>query len=270
MYTFDSSEWLLSDVSFCKAVKRAFQQYVSGFYRSDDPVFNQHIRVKQNHTARVCHEINSIGKSLNFNTEQLAFAELIAWLHDIGRFEQFVRYGTFADAESENHAQIALRVIESEKMLRNVDDRHKEVILRSILNHNIPEIPGGEPAIIDFYSRLLRDADKLDIWRLTLEMNIFHTIRTEAMPPHYDIPERLMSCFSDEKAITLDHVQSFYDSILFRLSWIYDLNFNYSFEQIFKRKIVHQLVAKLPPSDTLEIIEIQANRFINKRISKEV
>jgi len=48
----------------------------------------------------------------SFQRRALAFAEVIAWLHDIGRFEQFDRYRTFADAESENHAQIALRVIE--------------------------------------------------------------------------------------------------------------------------------------------------------------
>jgi hypothetical protein len=248
----------------CKTVKSAFQKYASRFRKAGDISYNQHMQVKQNHTARVCHEIKTIGKSLNFNEEQLAFAELIAWLHDIGRFEQFDRYGTFADAESENHSEIAVRVIEREGLLTSLDTQLKEIVYRCILNHNIPIVPENEPEQIDFYSRLLRDADKLDIWRLTLEMNIFHTIKTETMPVRYEIPERLLLCFVNEKVISLDSVQSFYDSILFRLSWIYDLNFTFSVEQVVKRKIAEQLISRLPFSKAADVLGNQVITYLKQ------
>jgi hypothetical protein len=246
----------------CEGVKSAFHQYVSDFRKEDDMLYNQHMEVKEYHTACVSNEITRIGSSLSFNTEQLAFVEIIAWLHDIGRFEQFDRYRTFADAESENHSELAIQVIERLGLLKHVVRNAKEVIYRSIFNHNIPLVPENEPESIDFYSRMLRDADKLDIWRLTLEMNIFHTIKKEEMPSVYDIPENLSACFIEEKIITLDKVQSFFDSILFRLSWIYDLNFRYTFNQVVERKIAERLIAKLPQSAALDTIKEKVINYL--------
>jgi hypothetical protein len=253
--------------SFCAEIRDAFQKYASSFRRKVDVQYNKHMELKQFHTARVCEEINGIAKSLGFNSGQRAFVEVIAWLHDIGRFEQFDKYGTFADAESENHAEIAIRVIENKGFIDELDNHAREVIYRTILNHNIPRLPDDEPKTIDFYSRLLRDADKLDIWRIALEMNIFHTIRTGSMPTEYNIPEKLINCFNETTIITLDKVQSFYDSVLFRLSWIYDLNFRYTIKQVKKRKIADKLLAKLPPSEVLNSIANQVNLYMIAKIS---
>jgi hypothetical protein len=247
-------------------VKETFYQYASSFNKKGDPLYNEHMEVKLKHTSQVCLEINSIGQSLGMSDEQLAFIEVIAWLHDIGRFEQFDIYGTFADAESENHSEIALRVIENKGILRSFNQQNKEVIFRSILNHNIPQVPVEEPGIIQFYSRILRDADKLDIWRISIEMNIFHKIKTESLPDIYEVPYFLLECFKLDKTIHLDQVQSFYDSILFRLSWIYDLNFTHSIEQVLERKIAEKLVAKIPQSASLEAISKRITRYMHQQI----
>jgi hypothetical protein len=270
--TIVSKIYLDSPISISRAetekIKHTFSKYTSSFRKKDDVTYNEHIHVKVKHTSLVCHEITEIGRSLGFGDNQIAFIEIIAWLHDIGRFEQYDIYRTFADTESENHAEIALRVIESLNVLKNYDEHSREVIYRSILNHNIPKIPSEEPEIIKFYSQILRDADKLDIWRVSIEMNIFHQIKTESLPDQYDIPVALSDAFAHDRIILLDQVQSFYDSILFRISWIYDLNFTYSLQQVIKRKIIEKLVAKLPPSSTLESISGNVHRYINQQLSQ--
>jgi hypothetical protein len=264
----NQSERISLPLFHCNAIKEAFRQYTQSFHKSGNEGYNRHMEIKQLHTARVCEEITSIGYSLGFDAGQLAFAQVIAWLHDIGRFEQFDKYGTFADAESENHAEIALRVIENKCLLKDFDPTTRKVIYRSILNHNVPQIPDNYPNAIDFYSRLLRDADKLDIWRIALEMNIFNTIKTEPLPAEYTVPEKLVACFTEGKIITLDKVESLYDSVLFRLSWVYDLNFRYTIEQVIERKIVRKLLAKLPPSVKLDFIESRVNSFMIDKLSR--
>ena len=220
------------------------------------------MELKQFHTSKVCREINDIGASLGMSRNALNFAEIIAWLHDIGRFEQYHRYGTFSDAESENHAETGVRVIGQLQLLHDLPADLQEIIFQAILNHNLPNVPENIPENVDFYSRLLRDADKIDIWRVALEINIFHTIRNEKLPDHYDVPEKLFDLFRQHSIITIDQLSSFYDSILFRVSWIYDINFPRTFEIIRERKILENLLKKLPSSDTLKEIGNLANSYL--------
>jgi HD-GYP domain-containing protein (c-di-GMP phosphodiesterase class II) len=84
------------------ALKAWFSEYVK-IFRSEDPVTQQNMDMKEHHSRRVCAEIKEIGKSLDLNQEDLHLAEVIALLHDVGRFVQYARYGTFLDLRSEDH-----------------------------------------------------------------------------------------------------------------------------------------------------------------------
>ena len=91
-----------------KHLKIWFEKYVSGYY-TDDSEYNYPFRLKKNHTKRVCENIIMIGKAMNLSDYELILAETMALFHDIGRFEQYAKYGTFSDIASENHAKLSLR-----------------------------------------------------------------------------------------------------------------------------------------------------------------
>lgn len=251
--------------SYLDEIRDIFNKYANSF-RNNDAVYNRHMELKQFHTSKVCDEILDIGSSLGMNRAELNFAEIIAWLHDIGRFEQYHIYGTFSDAESENHSEIGIRVIRQLKILQDLPADRQEVIFQAILNHNIPRVPENRSKEIDFYSRLLRDADKIDIWRVALELNIFHKIRDEKLPDKYDVPEKLFDQFRKNSIITLDQVDTFYDSVLFRVSWIFDINFPRTFQIIRERKILENLLQKLPSSADLENIGKMVQTFLESRL----
>ena len=254
------------DTTLLIKMRQVFDNYTLSFRSEDDALYNRHIELKRDHTLRVCNEILKLGIALGMNSDQLAFAEIIAILHDIGRFEQFDRYGTFADAESENHAEIGIRVIESSNMINDLEPENQQILIRAILNHNIPRVPDNELPFIDFYSRLLRDADKLDIWRIVIETNIFHKIKAEILPPSYKVPSELFECFKQNRIITIDKVNSFYDSILFRIGWVFDLNFAYSIRVILNREIITHLLNKLPQSEALLQIQKLVQQYIQSNI----
>ncbi len=153
-----------------------FRNYVRDFY-SEDQKTQRNIRLKEGHTLRVCKEIVRLGKALkpNNNALRLELAETIALFHDIGRFEQFKTYGTFDDRVSENHATLGLKVLKATDILNRLTETERTIVYKAIEYHNVRKLPDyadeDENKNPDWllYSKLLRDADKLDIWRVVTD-----------------------------------------------------------------------------------------------------
>ncbi len=112
-------------------LKNWFANYVHTF-QYNEPEKQQNIDLKEDHTLRVCKEISNIGNQLGLNNDQLRLAEIIALLHDIGRFEQYARYDTFRDSSSENHAELGIRIIEKFGLFKSFDNTIKNIILRAL------------------------------------------------------------------------------------------------------------------------------------------
>ena len=72
------------------AAVKAFRAYTAGY----DPE-NTMIRLKIEHTFRVAYLCGRIAGSLGMTGGLLDLAWFLGLLHDIGRFEQVRRYGTF-------------------------------------------------------------------------------------------------------------------------------------------------------------------------------
>jgi len=149
--------------------KSWFAAYVKTF-QSDNPDDQRNIDLKEEHTRGVCKEILDVGNSLNLDNQDLQMAEVIALFHDVGRFEQYARYGTFADAESEDHALLGVKVLHKNSVLKILDQETRDLILRTVSYHNRAKLPEEETEErCLFFTKLLRDADKLDIWRVVTD-----------------------------------------------------------------------------------------------------
>ena len=83
----------------CQKVLDAFAEYTGHYDCSDGK-----IKLKIDHTYRVAGLCRRIASSLGLNDAEAGLAWVIGMLHDIGRFEQLRKYGTFSDAESIDHA----------------------------------------------------------------------------------------------------------------------------------------------------------------------
>ena len=149
-------------------MKTWFFNYVQTF-KHGDKNFQENIALKEKHTIQVCNEILSIGKKLGLRKNKLCFAEIIALLHDVGRFEQFARYKTFVDRKSEDHALLGIKILKTYGVLNEFDESLKSLIYQTIMYHNWKALPQKETETCLFYTKLLRDADKLDIWRVVTD-----------------------------------------------------------------------------------------------------
>ena len=78
--------------------KEAFARYTNE-YKADD----SRALLKIKHTYKVAQYCEEIAKNLCFSKDDVDVAWLVGLLHDVGRFEQLRRYGTFNDQKSVDH-----------------------------------------------------------------------------------------------------------------------------------------------------------------------
>lgn len=104
-----------------KNVINAFAEYVRNYDPSDEK-----IKLKIDHTYRVAGLCQSIVKSLNLSEADVDIAWLLGMLHDIGRFEQIRRFGTFSDADSVDHAEFGADLLFKEGLIRKFAEGYYE------------------------------------------------------------------------------------------------------------------------------------------------
>lgn len=231
-----------------------FNSYVKEFY-GDDSVVNQNIELKEIHTLKVAKHAVNIAKSLNLTDEEVNTAEIIGLFHDIGRFEQFKKYKTFKDYLSENHATLGIRILEENKILENLDDSRQRIIIKAIKLHNTKELPNNSNEEEALFCKLIRDADKLDIFRIIIEYererqnNPNPALDNLPFTPGYD--KELLEDVLTGRKINNNSLKNYNDRKLYELSWISDLNFPFSFNHIKDKKVLNTLINCLPQNEEI-------------------
>ena len=238
-----------------------FTKYVQTF-KTDYPDLLQNIDLKEGHTKRVVKEIIKIGEQLGLNEEELNVAETVALFHDIGRFEQYARYGTFSDNLSVDHAYLGIQILEQNHTFDNTDQHTKELIFCTIRSHNKPYLPVNVSDQCLYYTKILRDADKLDIWRMvTGYYNKKNGKRNDTLilnlPDTPGFSEEVYNDLLNESIVNIKHVRNLNDLKLLQLGWIFDVNFKPTAEYIKKHRFLEKIRDVLPASKEIsEIFEL--------------
>ena len=104
-----------------KNVINTFAEYVRNYDPSDEK-----IKLKIDHTYRVAGLCQRIAESLGLSEPDVDIAWLLGMLHDIGRFEQIRRFGTFNDAQSVDHAEFGADLLFKEGLIRKFAEGYYE------------------------------------------------------------------------------------------------------------------------------------------------
>jgi len=243
---------LVSDV---QRLQQWFTEYVATF-NDLDPEGLRNIHLKKEHTLCVvaCMEALAAGEGLDAG--ETLTARTVALLHDVGRFPQYRRWRTFRDSESTNHACLSLEVVRNEGLLEKLPAGERLLIEEAVLFHNLLALPEQMASPTDRFIRLIRDADKLDIWRVFLEYyQLPDEERASAVGLGFpDLPEVTPACLDAlvcGKVVRLDQARVLNDFKLLQISWVYDLNFATTRRLLLERNYLTQLASTLP--DDLEV-----------------
>ena len=239
-------------------LKRRFMAYAQTL-QPDDPAIQAMLQLKIDHTMRVCQEIITLGQQLDLPAPLLTLAEITAVFHDVGRFEQFATYRTFADRLSVDHAALGVTILRQCGLLHGIDPALHDVIYRVIAYHNRKAVPLPENDLCLFLTKLLRDADKLDIWHVVLEEYAKPSAQRNAdicmgLP---DTPELSAAACADllaRRMVDIRHLRTLNDFKLLQLGWMYDLNFSATFQALRERRYIERLRATLPATVVVQNI----------------
>ena len=249
-----------------------FTDFCASYTRSAEGDDRRNYLLKEVHTRRVREAAVAIATELGCDSADLLLAETIGLLHDVGRFPQYQQYRTFKDTDSINHATRSVQVIVEEDILNGIPFEEKNIIIRSVARHNIYQIPEGLEERESFFLRLIRDADKLDIWRVFLE---YYTLpegeRASAVglgfPDRPDCSREILDAITKGEMINLANVKTLNDFKLLQLSWVFDLNFSPTRRLFRERGYLKALASALPTDagvrNALSVIDSYLDRAID-------
>ncbi len=230
----------------------------------------ENILLKEKHSVRVAEEMRGIGEDLGLKHQDLFLAEAIGLLHDVGRFEQFVRYGTFVDAASVNHAVLGEEIIRTRDVLAGLDSPEKEIILAAVINHSRLHMPDNLDDRTLFFCRLLRDADKLDILKVMLDYYSRDEVYEDDavglhLPEGRTVSPLVLEDLREMRTVQAEHVRNRLDFKLLQISWVYDINFPPSMKRLMQRCHIGKLRELLPDdkdvNDVIRMAEEKARIF---------
>jgi hypothetical protein len=261
------------DDQLMQILRKWFREYAETFC-TDQGEIRETILLKRNHSKRVCGEIIRIGRRLGLLEDSLRFAEIIALFHDLGRFEQYFRYRTFVDFKSENHAVLSVKALKENDVLDGLNDTLKDLVYRVISYHNRPSLPDGETDTCLFYAKLLRDADKLDIWRVLTrhyrdsDGNSNSAIELD-LPNTPEISEKVYETVLNKTIVDFHDVQTISDFKVLQIGWIFDVNFKPTLNAVISRNYIEEIYSALPASEKVETIKKVVNHYVEKEFVGE-
>ena len=229
------------------------------------------IGLKLVHSQRVRRLAKDLALNLDLTERQVFLVELCGLFHDVGRLPQFKKYKTFFDAKSEDHAALSVKVLEKNKVLSDLRQEEQAYVLDTIFVHNkfsIPKIFKGQKLI---FAKILRDADKIDIWRVFDDYYKKGTGASDinlGLPPGKTISAAVLEDFESGKIARIEHVQNQLDFMVMRLSWLFDINYKQSLGIIAKRNYIQTIFQMLPEGREKEIVQKKINALLEEKLGR--
>lgn len=246
-------------------VINAFAEYVRNYDPSDEK-----IKLKIDHTYRVAGLCQRIAESLGLSEPDVDIAWLLGMLHDIGRFEQIRRFGTFNDVQSVDHAEFGADRLfkeglirkfaegyyeecelarsgneEAEQMIKNNEHHNKDTGLleMAIRQHNKYRVKEDLTERQRMFCDILRDADKVDIFKVNADipMEIIYDVTTEELKNGI-ITKEVLESFYKKETVLKSVRRSAVDHIVGHISLLFELVYKESYRQAKEQGYVYKLL----------------------------
>lgn len=229
----------------------------------------ENLELKRKHCYKVRDEAVVIAESAGLDKEDTDLARIIGLLHDTGRFEQYAKYNTFVDAKSKNHALLGIKIITQQEVLNGLAPELTGIIYSAIENHNRAAIYNNLPQRAELHSRIIRDADKLDIWRIVTNVYLDDTISNKKtinldLPDIPEISDKVYEAVMSGKIIKSADLQTVNDFRLLQIAWLYDLNFKKTAQLLVQREYIDLLFSVLPVTEKTTCLRKKINNDLQK------
>lgn len=252
-----------------------FEAYSTRFF-GEDPYINAHLRMKQEHIGRTCREILVLAEHLALDDHQKQIAEVVALFHDVGRFPQFAQYRTFNDAESIDHSHLGVEVLRQEGVLDVLRREDRQWVETAVEHHGRKSLPATLNGQALLFAKLIRDADKPDIFRVVIRLYRQYREDPAASLWELDLPDEPWYstdvCEAVMKGSLIEHsmMRTLNDKMLCKLSWVYDMNFAASLARLREERFLEQILSFLPATPEIERLGEKILAYVDSRVHQGV
>ena len=131
-------------------------------------------------------------------------------------------------------------------------------------------VPEGEETSNLFFMRLLRDADKLDIWKVVVDYYQEHPRRHSAtieldLPDPPTFSPAALACLKQRQMVNMASIRTLNDFKLLQIGWVYDLNFAATFRSLKEKRYIQQIAATLPQTaEVRQVVDLALNHVADK------
>lgn len=253
-----------------KLLKNRFADYVSAFI-SEDGILNPVLQLKLEHSEIVAREAYELSSDLHWAASDRLLASALGLFHDIGRFSQFSQFGTFSDAASVDHGKQGRKVAVESGLFSVLADFESDVLLNGIAHHNKREVPKGLPVKNLHFLSLIRDCDKLDIYRIVLasvKKDGFKDLSVMLPDVKLDrvVGYQMVEEFRRGRSCSFSCVETLGDFLLMQLSWIYDMSYEPTLRKVVDRGILNDLLANIEFRQKEHDVATLVSLFMDERL----
>lgn len=239
-------------------LKSTFREHVLKYDMTDVNIIR-----KLYHSYRVMELCLLLAKNNNFNKEATEISVLIGLLHDYSRFEQWSRFQTYSDINSIDHGNLAVKRLFKDGEITNycINKKYYDEIYDAIKYHNKYMYPNNLSDHNKIFCKVIRDADKLDIFYL---LGISNDLLKE---DEHDISAKIKEDFFNNKLLNRVDAKNQSDNILLSLAMVFDLNFEYSFKYLHDRKLIDKIFENIKDKEKFKIYFDYINDYIKNKIN---
>jgi len=207
--------------------------------------------LKRDHTLRVFDNALRITPNLALEPHLEFLTHLAALFHDVGRFPQYARFRSFDDRVAGNHGYAGVRLLRQSPVLAGLTGAARRTVLAAVGLHNRRDLPPKLPPEVDVAVRVVRDADKLDIFQVMLAHFApgapHDSVINLGLTPHTDrYTPAILARVQARRLADYSRMVWVNDFKLLLCSWIYDLNFPSSRRLLRQRGHLDRLLSYLP------------------------
>lgn len=248
-----------------------FERYVNR-YRNADGVLQAALELKYHHSRRVAENTRLIAQMLGWGQAEILTAESCGLIHDIGRFLQHLRYGSFHDADTVDHGRAGRLLLDEEGIPAHLNHNEWLKISHAVEYHNkkVSDIPNNLPSDAVLLLKLIRDADKLDITDLVINSitdNGFKEL-SDMLPhitPGRELTPEVIEEVLKTKTVSVTNLRTITDFLMMMVSWFYDLNYAPSLILAADRRILERIEKELPKHESVgDVLNDVKTLFVKK------
>jgi len=148
------------------------------------------------------------------------------------------------------------------------------LIEKAIEYHGLKELPRDLDGECLLFSKLIRDADKLDaLYVLTEYYRQYRDNPQESMlelefPDEQGYSAELVEEILRGRQIDYGEVRTLNDAKLLQLGWVYDVNFTVILKRIKQRRFLDKLIDFLPGTTDIERVKEKIFEYVDSKIKQ--